>query len=58
MTKVNENDNLVTAFAKGGLEGYVKYSAFILPSLAVLGIIGKCISSKEELIKFEEEMGA
>lgn len=56
--EVTEKDNLVSAAAKGGMVGYLKYSAGILPIIAVLGIIGKCISSKEELKKFEEDMGA
>jgi hypothetical protein len=53
-----EKDNVLTAFAKGGFKGYLKYSAVILPLMSTVLLVGKCISKKEELEKFEQESGA
>lgn len=56
--ELTEKDNVMTAFAKGGFAGYVKYSAVILPVLSTLMVIGKCVADKDELKKFEQENGA
>ena len=39
--EVTQEDNLMTAFAKGGIDGYLKYSAVAIPVLSVLMLIGK-----------------
>lgn len=53
--ELNEKDNLLTAFAKGGIEGCLKASAVILPVMGTLLVIGRCVGNKGELEKFEEE---
>lgn len=50
---VTEKDNVLTAFAKGGVEGYIKTSAVILPILGAIAFIGKGIQ-REQLKKFED----
>jgi hypothetical protein len=56
--ELTEKDNLMTAFAKGGIKGYLGYSAVVVPVLSTLMIIGKCVADKDELKKFEQENGA
>jgi hypothetical protein len=56
--ELTEKDNLITAFAKGGLKGYLGFTAVAVPVFSTMLFIGKCVADKDELKKFEQENGA
>ena len=55
--ELNEKDNKFTSFAKGGFKGFIGYATLTLPVLSTIYLIGKCVVNKEELDKFESEVG-
>ena len=55
ITKINENDNLFTAYAKGMVEGTLKSGMICLALAGVVYELGKAVKENEE-IEIEEEV--
>ena len=56
--EVNSDDNWFVAFNKGAAKGYIVGLGTIGLIVGTLKVIAKCTTDKEELKKFEEEIGA
>jgi hypothetical protein len=56
--KVNENDSRLMSVVKNGTKVIIGATLTVGAGLGALAVVGKFVNRKDEVIAFEEEMGA